>query len=135
MAANINLTELPVHQLQAIRQQLDQEIQALTQSFAQLKQAQTKFLTSNDALKRLDSTQKEGLIPLTNSLYVQATLKDQIMVDVGTGYFVDKSLKDAQEFYKRKSDFLKTNLETLQTTVQQRQNQRYIVIDVLQQKL
>lgn len=38
------------------------------------------------------STDKEILVPLTNSLYVPGKLKktDTVIVDVGTGYFIEK---------------------------------------------
>jgi hypothetical protein len=39
-------------------------------------------------------TEKKILIPLTSSLYVPGRIKDteNVLVDVGTGYFVDKVL-------------------------------------------
>lgn len=110
----------------------------MTQSFAQLKQAQAKFSSGIEALKPFSAknADKQILVPLTQSLYVPGELADveTVMVDVGTGYFVEKSVKDATDFYKRKVDFLKQNLEKLQETVNQRQNQRSSVIDMIQVK-
>lgn len=149
MSNNINLEELPVHQLQAVREQLEgvfmlmQEIKVLTNSFAQLKSAQVTFINNLEALKQIDQApEAPAMVPLTNSLYVPATLSgSKIMVDVGTGYFIEKvllliqNIKTAAEFYKRKADFVKSNLETLQSTVSQRQNQRSVLLEVLQDKL
>lgn len=90
---DINLFELPIPQLQAVGQQLEQEIQILTSSFGQLKQAQVKFRDGIESLKRLDSTTSEDvLVPLTNSLYVSGKLrgKECVIVDVGTGYYIEK---------------------------------------------
>ncbi|XJO74301.1 hypothetical protein BDV3_005140 [Batrachochytrium dendrobatidis] len=71
MSQAIKLEELPVHQLQAVRQQLEEEIQTLTQSFAQLKQAQAKFNDSIESLKPLANPANESkdiLVPLTTSI-------------------------------------------------------------------
>jgi prefoldin alpha subunit len=124
----IRIEELPIPQLQQVKQQLEEEIQVLTQSFAKLKQAQVKFSDCMETLKRINQDQQDKtlLLPLTNSLYVTGTLEDsqKVIVDVGTGYFVEKEIVDAKEFYKRKVDYVKSNLLKLEDTVNQRQNQR-----------
>ncbi|KAI8607356.1 Prefoldin [Chytriomyces sp. MP71] len=140
MAADgpIHLAELPLQQLQAVKKQMDEEIQHLTASYAQLKQAQVKFSDSIESLSNMDGRQDQSiLIPLTSSLYVPGTLAnvDKVIVDVGTGYFVDKSIPDAKDFYKAKVGFLKGNLETLQETITQREGQYKILIDVMNMKM
>jgi prefoldin alpha subunit len=94
MSQAINLNELPIQQLQAVRQQLDEEIQVLTRSFAKLRQAQMKFGESIEALRSINSSSenKSLLVPLTNSLYVSGELENSntVIVDVGTGYYVEK---------------------------------------------
>jgi prefoldin alpha subunit len=124
----IRIEDLPVPQLQQVGKQLEDEIQMLTQSFAKLKQAQVKFADCIENLKKIGPDQKEKamLIPLTNSLYVSGTLDDtdKVIVDVGTGYFVEKSVKDASDYYKRKVEFVTGNLLKLEETVNQRQYQR-----------
>ena len=44
------------------------------------------------------------LVPVTSSLYVpgETTKLDTVLVDVGTGYFVGKSVPAAEEFIERK---------------------------------
>ncbi|XJO74300.1 hypothetical protein BDV3_005140 [Batrachochytrium dendrobatidis] len=70
-------------------------------------------------------------------LYVPGQLADikTVIVDVGTGYMIEKSVTDATDFYKRKVEYLKLNLEKLQETVVQRQNQRSSVVEMIQMKL
>lgn len=43
-------------------------------------------------LGAFDETDKKILIPLTSSLYIPGRIKDteNVLVDVGTGYFVEK---------------------------------------------
>ncbi|KAH6564880.1 hypothetical protein BASA61_005401 [Batrachochytrium salamandrivorans] len=88
MSQAIKLEDLPVQQLQAVRQQLEE----------------------------LSDIHK-------------------VIVDVGTGYLVEKSVEDATDFYKRKVEFLKTNLLGLQDTVVQRRNQRASVINMIEAKV
>jgi prefoldin alpha subunit len=139
MADGIRIEELPVPQLQQVGQQLEEEIQMLTQSFAKLRQAQIKFSDCIENLKKIGPDQKEKpmLLPLTNSLYVSGTLEnaETVIVDVGTGYFVEKSIKDASDFYKRKVEFVKGNLAKLEETVNQRQNQKKVLLSVLSEKM
>lgn len=41
-----------------------------------------------------------------------------VLVDVGTGFYVEKSTADAQDFYKRKIEDLGRNLKELEAIVQ-----------------
>ena len=63
-------------------------------SYSQLKLARSKYTGSQEALKEMKSENdnKPLLIPLTNSLYHTARLTqvDKVVVDIGTGYFVEK---------------------------------------------
>ncbi|KAJ3282030.1 Prefoldin alpha subunit [Rhizoclosmatium globosum] len=134
----INLADLPLQQLQAVKNQMDEEIQHLTQSYAQLKQAQVKFSDSIESLNNIDGRKDEKvLIPLTSSLYVPGTLADvsKVIVDIGTGYMIDKSIPDAKDFYKTKVTFLRENLDGLQETITQRENQYKVLIDVMNMKM
>ena len=83
----------------------------MTNSFAQLKQAQAKFKACLENVKEVKpenkstfkicyyfptdyqyASDKTILVPLTNSLYVPGKLSDleHVIVDVGTGYYVKK---------------------------------------------
>jgi prefoldin alpha subunit len=67
----------------------------LTQSYSQLRGAQARFndcKDSVDTLKTEKSEDKTILVPLTSSLYVPGKLSnvETVIVDVGTGYFVEK---------------------------------------------
>jgi len=135
----IDLADLPMEQLQAVRQQIEEEIQHLTESYSALKLAQTKFNTNIDCINTVKKL-KEGdsvLVPLTVSLYVPGQLanKDKLIVDVGTGYYVEKNLDDAKKFFEKKNTYLKDNLNKLQKSIISRQDQNKSIIEVLQVKL
>jgi hypothetical protein len=59
-------------------------------------------------------------VPLTQSLYVPGQLADtnSVIVDVGTGFYVEKSTADAIKFYNGKVDDLSKNLGDLEKVVQ-----------------
>ncbi|EON61361.1 hypothetical protein W97_00575 [Coniosporium apollinis CBS 100218] len=119
----IDLAALSVQQLSQLKKQLDSELEHLTTSFQSLSRAQAKF---KDCLKSISDglTAKKAdspiLVPLTPSLYVPGRLMDvsTVLVDVGTGFYVEKSTADAQDFYKRKIEDLGRNLKELEAIVQ-----------------
>ena len=55
------------------------------------------------------------LVPLTPSVYVAGRLaeQDKVLVDIGTGYFVEKNCKGADEYYVRKVKYLQEQLNIL----------------------
>ena len=58
---------------------------------------------------------KETLIPLTSSLYVAGSLNatDKVMLDIGTGYYVEKSNDSGIDYCKRKVQLLTDSLNAL----------------------
>lgn len=115
----IDLGSLPSETLLNIKRQLDSELSTLNTSFTSLRTAQSRFssclLTLSDGI----SSRESGtpiLVPLTTSLYVPGTLADvdKVMVDVGTGFYVEKTIKEAEAFYKGKVAELGGNLKDLE---------------------
>ncbi|ENH71877.1 Prolyl-tRNA synthetase [Fusarium oxysporum f. sp. cubense race 1] len=136
----INLDTLEPQQLAQVKKQLDEELEHLTTSFAQLHAAQNKF---KDCLRCVKSraAAPEGsnsvLVPLTNSLYVRGELADAdtVLVDVGTGFLVEKKLKSAEKFYESKVEELGNNLKDLEVIVQRKQTNARTIEEVLRQKI
>ena len=56
-------------------------------------------------------------------------------MDVGTGYYVEKTPTAAGEFYKKKTEDLGKNLADLEKIVQGKQTNLTVVEDVLRQKV
>ena len=65
------------------------------------------------------------------------TLSDaaNVLVDVGTGYYVEKSTADAIVFYTRKVDALGRSLADLEKVVQQKGQNVRVVEEVLRRKV
>ncbi|KAF8867264.1 Prefoldin alpha subunit [Acephala macrosclerotiorum] len=136
----IDLASLSTQQLSQVKKQLDDELEHLTNSFQQLRAAQAKFRECLRSIATGVSSKVDGkpiLVPLTASLYVPGKLADteHVIVDVGTGFYVEKSTKDANKFYEAKVKELETNLKDLQTIIEQKSNNLRVVEDVLRQKV
>lgn len=128
----IDISQITPEQRQAIRSQLEEELKVLSNGFSQLKGSQMTFYSCLNSLKTLSSDTplspqsqpRNMLIPLTSSLYVPAEILDssKVIVDVGTGYFVEKKIPDACEYYADKIEYLKSNLEQLQAAIQEKRS-------------
>jgi len=135
----INLNSLNPQQLKSLHDQLDQEIEILTNSMAALKQAQSKYMESKNALKSIcpENVGTDMLVPLTGSLYVPGQLSDgeTVLVDIGTGYYAEKKVKDADEFFKRKVEYLKQQMEKVQPTLQNKFSSRGVIGELLNARM
>lgn len=80
---------------------------------------------------------KPLLVPLTSSLYVPGTLADteKVLVDVGTGFYVEKDVASAQKFYEGKVEELGKNIKDLENIVNSKANNLRVVEEVLRQKM
>lgn len=67
---------------------------------------------------------KSILVPLTNSLYVRGKLASasHVIVDVGTGFYVEKDIKSATEFYSNKVNEVGGSIKELDTIIQSKTN-------------
>ncbi|ODM21955.1 putative prefoldin subunit 5 [Aspergillus cristatus] len=141
----INVSSLSVPQLRALQSRLTTELEHLTTSHTKLRAAQTKFQdcvrSINDGVKGSQQKGTDGkdeiLVPLTSSLYVKGKLADRekVLVDVGTGFYVEKTTAKATEFYNTKIKGLENNLKDLAKVVQGKDVQLRAVEDVLRQKV
>ncbi|KAF7206964.1 prefoldin subunit 5 [Nothobranchius furzeri] len=135
----VNLSDLSMPQLEGLKTQLDQEVEFLTSSISQLKVVQAKYVDAKDSLNVLNQNNKgkELLVPLTSSMYVPGTLSDveHVLVDVGTGYYVEKNVEDSKAFFKRKIDFLTKQMEKIQPALQEKHAVKQAVIEVMTLKI
>ncbi|KAL3449544.1 Prefoldin [Aspergillus insuetus] len=141
----VNINSLSAQQLRALQTRLSTELEHLTSSHAKLRAAQSRFRdcvrSINDGVvgseKKGTQGRDEILVPLTTSLYVKGRLVDRekVLVDVGTGYYVEKTAAKAIEFYEQKVKELETNLTELEKLVQTKSGQQRLFEDALRQKL
>ncbi|XP_059812170.1 prefoldin subunit 5 [Hypanus sabinus] len=139
MAQKVNVADLPLQQLEALRGQLEQETEFLTSSIQQLKLVQSKYVESQESLNKLspDNTGKDVLVPLTSSMYVPGKLQDVnlVLLDIGTGYYVEKGVTEARAFFNRKLEFLTKQIEKVQPALQEKYTVKQAVVEMLNQKI
>jgi len=79
---------------------------------------------------------KETLIPLTDSLYVPGQLHtDKVLVDLGVGYFAERSPKQAQQYFDRKVKFVQGKIDQLAEQMQKSEHSKEQIEGVLQSKI
>ncbi|KVH99411.1 probable prefoldin subunit 5 [Cynara cardunculus var. scolymus] len=118
MAGRIpEMEKMSVEQLKAIKEQTDLEVNLLQDSLNNIRTATTRLDLASTALQDLSLRPqgKKMLVPLTASLYVPGTLDDaeKVLVDVGTGYFIEKTMEEGKNYYERKINLLKSNYDQL----------------------
>ncbi|XP_015771905.1 PREDICTED: prefoldin subunit 5-like [Acropora digitifera] len=135
----VELGQLPIPQLENLRSQLEEEVKLLGESMSQLKMAQQKFGDSRENVKKLMNKDqgKEILVPLTSAMYVPGTLENTktVLVNVGTGYYVEKGLKEADEYFGRKVDLVTQQLELLQPKLVEKHKLKQAIQDILTLKV
>jgi prefoldin alpha subunit len=139
-AANeVSLMDLSLEQLNNLKTQFENELQQLTSSFGGLREAQNRFADSKVSLQSLnaDNLGKRLLVPLTSSMFVPGKMSNvqSVLVDVGTGYFVEKNIEEAKSFMDRKVAFLQQNTESLKEVMEVKRSNLEAVIQVMQYKL
>ena len=101
--------------------------------------AQRRFEESKKSMKSLTPATegKPVLVPLTQSLYVSGTITDtsKVMVDIGTGYYVEKTVAKANDFMDRKVKMLEGNTNSLSDLIQGKQRNLQSVMQVMQMRM
>jgi len=119
----ISLDTMSLEQLNQVKQQEDGRLQALAERFSQLRSAASRISASTHAVKELQGQETEGrpvLVPLTDSVYVPGIIRtpNNLLVELGTGYFCEKSARETVEFLDRKQRLVDANSNNVATAVQ-----------------
>jgi len=135
----VDITGFGPEQLAALHKQLTNELEVLQTSYGNLKMAQSRFATSAEALIEFkpENEGKEILVPLTASLYVRGAMVDvgKVMVDVGTGYYVEKSIADARRFLLGRVELVRDQVEKIGATLVNKRTDVDTVVAVLQERM
>uniref|UniRef100_A0A4W3HLS5 Prefoldin 5 n=1 Tax=Callorhinchus milii TaxID=7868 RepID=A0A4W3HLS5_CALMI len=113
-----------------------QETEFLTSSIQQLKMVQTKYVESKESLIKLNKD-NAGQRFRVQRMYVPGKLNDveHVLIDVGTGYYVEKTVEEAREFFKRKVDFVTKQIEKIQPALQEKFTMKQAVTEMVHQKI
>uniref|UniRef100_A0A1A9WGN9 Prefoldin subunit 5 n=1 Tax=Glossina brevipalpis TaxID=37001 RepID=A0A1A9WGN9_9MUSC len=114
----INLAALSVEQLAQIKQEFEQDISNIQDSLQTLYNCKAKYALSKEALESFHPDWKDHqiLVPLTSSMYVPGRIKDldNFLLDIGTGYYVEKNLESSKDYFKRRIEYVQEQIETIE---------------------
>jgi prefoldin alpha subunit len=130
---------LSMAQVEQVRSQLQSEIEMLQSSIQRLQFAQEGFGESMLAVSRLPINNQDNslLVPLSSSMYVPGRLSDpeHVLVDIGTGYFIEMRPKKAQDYFKRKHDYIQIEIDKLQKVLYDKLLTRQQINSIIQMSL
>ena len=108
----------------------------LRQSFDGMKLAASKFQESKGVVQTLakDVEDKEIMIPLTSSLYIPGKIVDteNIICEVGAGYFIELSLEKGGEYWERKFELMNGNARKIAEVIEVKATQLQQANSVIQ---
>ncbi|XP_014085870.1 PREDICTED: probable prefoldin subunit 5 [Bactrocera latifrons] len=114
----IDLAKLSLEQLMQIRQEMEKEINSIQASLQTLYNCKAKYASSKEALESFQPEwqNRQVLVPLTSSMYVPGRIKDldNFVIDVGTGYYVEKNLESSKDYFMRRVDYLQEQIEKIE---------------------
>mmetsp|Transcript_2771 Transcript_2771/g.5989 ORF Transcript_2771/g.5989 Transcript_2771/m.5989 type:complete len:183 (-) Transcript_2771:1165-1713(-) len=130
----INIDTMSLDQLNHVKSQQEARLEQLTAQYHQLRAVSARLSTARTAVSSipLHSSSSSGgggssssgssgeggrdiMIPLTESLYAPGKIIDpnKILVELGAGFFVEKSAKDAAKVLERKAKVVDANSENV----------------------
>lgn len=115
----VNPMDLSLEQLSSLRAQNEEELVELSRQMEALHGARGRYGSARGALDQLQAAPEDGrlLVPLNSSLYVPGrTLQpSKVIVELGTGYYCEKSAPEARELIDRKVALLNKSIETIES--------------------
>jgi prefoldin alpha subunit len=102
----VSAEDLSLDQLANLKQQHEDEIKELSSQLDQLFGAKNRYINARNVLDDMNKTEEDStlLIPLTSSLYAPGKIQNpkKVIVELGTGYFIEKTIPEAKDLISRK---------------------------------
>ncbi|KAG7534936.1 Prefoldin alpha-like [Arabidopsis thaliana x Arabidopsis arenosa] len=95
------MKKMGIDKLKALKEQADLEVNPLQNSLNNIRTATARLDAAAAALNDLSSTSRS------------LDEADEVLVDIGTGYFVEKTMDDGNDYCQRKIHLLKSNFDQL----------------------
>lgn len=118
-SAGINLDTMSLDQLNSVKQQQESRLEQLTAQYHQLRAVSARLSTAQSSLSTIPvngtGEGREIMIPLTESLYAPGKIVDpnKVLVELGAGFFVEKSAKGAIKVLERKGKVVDANSDNV----------------------
>jgi prefoldin alpha subunit len=122
-AQGIDLDTMSLDQLNSLKQQQQNRLESLSVQYNAFKDAKDRLNLAKESLSTIATSGKDGqeiMIPLTESLYAPGKIVDpnKILVELGAGFFVEKSANDALKVLERKYKVVDKNSENVMSAIE-----------------
>jgi prefoldin alpha subunit len=135
----VPLSALTVDQLLGLKSQLESELQKLSAAIQLTNETVAKAQRAKEALAVFAASEpgREMLVPITDSMYVHGIVHEtkRPIIELGTGYFTETSVENAQQFFSRKISRVNVEQEALRASFKDKQQYLQIVVQIANQKL
>jgi prefoldin alpha subunit len=135
---SVALGSLSIEQLENLEEGMSKDVEMLQKQMAMLSDGTQRLQASKEGAEMVASM-KDGtdiMVPLTGSIYVPGKIKDTsaVLVDVGTGYFVEKEPRKAAEYFARRAAVLKQEGDNTAAALTEKRQHLEAVAAVLEKK-
>ena len=108
----LQLDTMSLDQLHQLQGREETRLRAFGQRYSVLRSAAARLESSTKAIK--DLVPGNGFVPLTESVYVPGTIEchpeeKELLVELGTGYYVEKTQAETIDFLGRKLKLVEAN--------------------------
>ena len=128
---------------------LDQILQLKDSTESEIKQLKTTISITNDTISRTQRAKEalqtfatspagtDVLVPLTDSMYINGKTVEgkRPIIELGTGYFAETSVENADAFFNRRIARLTEQSKKLQTAFRSKTNDYRLIVQIANQKL
>ncbi|GBG31990.1 Prefoldin subunit 5 [Hondaea fermentalgiana] len=119
-------TKIPLQQLQQQRNIMQQELQEMKTRHRSMMTASKRYLESLRTVEMVESAQdgQKMLVPMNDSIFVPGELTNtsHVTVEIGTGFFVKRTIPDAKEYLERKVKNVQLYIERVGVNILAQEN-------------
>ncbi|MES1906880.1 MAG: hypothetical protein MHM6MM_000107 [Cercozoa sp. M6MM] len=122
----VHLESLSLEELVGLRKNCETSLEMLSTQLSALRGAAARFTSASKAVVGLRKAPEssEMLVPMTTSLFMPGKVADvdELLLDVGTGFFLGKSTEDAQEYLAQRIAILQDRIKGCAGELQNKQS-------------
>lgn len=135
---SVSLGSLSIEQLTKLETGMANEVETLQNQMAILNDGVGRLQASKEGSEAVGGMKSgtELMVPLTGSIYVPGAIQDTslVLVDVGTGFYVEKKPSEAADYFARRGAVLKTQGEKIANLMSGKRQHLEAVSGVLARK-
>lgn len=135
----VTVNDLTLDQLGGLKTQHEDELAELQNQLEQLHGARNRYNHSMTTLDTMSGTKENQtmLIPLNSSLYAPGKVSnpEKVIVELGTGYFCEKTIPEAKKLIERKVTLVNKSMESIESVGNNKKKNLDQIIMVMQYKI